>query len=1088
MTRNRSRMGALIVIGMLGSLLPFTALPAVATTGDLVITGVVDGPLTGGLPKAVELYVANDIPDLSIYAVGSANNGGGTDGQEFTFPAVSATAGDFIYVASESIGFTAFFGFAPNFTNAAANINGDDAIELFMNGDVVDVFGDINLSGTGQPWDYTDGWAYRVDGTGQDGTAFALDNWSFSGPNALDNETSNATAAVPFPIGTFTADETPPPTSVIINEVDADTPGTDAAEFVEIYDGGTGNTSLDGFALVFYNGSNDLSYGSVDLDGLTTDSDGYAVVCGDVDAAFAVNCDLDSPVPIQNGQDAVALHQGNAADFPNGTGVSTDGLVDALVYDTADVDDPGLLALLNAGQPQVDENGGGDGPGHSNQRCPNGSGGARDTDTYAQFIPTVGVANVCAIVPPDPVARLIHDIQGAGPASPHDGTGVVVEAVVVGDFQGTGALRGFYLQEEDAQADSDPLTSEGIFVFDGSFVVNVAAGDLVEVTGTVDEFNGSTQIGTVTSVTVISAGNVVTPSTVTLPVTDITDLEAYEGMSVHGPQTLTISEFFNYDRFGEIVLSTERQYQPTALFEPGSAEATQLASTNALSRITLDDGRTPQNPDPAIHPNGAEFNLDNLFRGGDTVTNVVGVLDFAFGLYRIHPTQGADFAVQNPRPEEHAAVGGSLEVAASNVLNYFSTIDTGVFICGPLENQECRGADDPDEFTRQRDKIITALSEIDADVVGLMEIENHPTDEALADLVAGLNSEMGAGTYEYIGSGSIGPDAIRIALIYKPSRVTPVGPDAVLDSDEFLDPNNLGRAQNRPAQAQTFEENATGERLTVVVNHLKSKGSECGPGDDDPVQGNCNLTRTLSAAVLADWLATDPTGSGDSDFLVIGDLNSYDKEDPIDALTAGSDDTAGTGDDFTDLILQFEGEDAYSFLFDGQLGYLDYALANRTLLGQVTGATEWHINADEPDLIDYDTEFKQDAQDAIYAPDQYRSADHDAVVVGLALDQTPPVVAAELDRITATRNTGLFVVDFSCVDKVDPDPECVADLNGVPVTDGQITHLVETPGQPITLRLGPVLFMKDESFTLTVTGTDARGNSATTIAEPVFRS
>ena len=162
-----------------------------------------------------------------------------------------------------------------------------------------------------------------------------------------------------------------------------------------------------------------------------------------------------------------------------------------------------------------------------------------------------------------------------------------------------------------------------------------------------------------------------------------------------------------------------------------------------MSRITLDDGRTPQNPDPAVHPNGAEFNLDNLFRGGDTVTNVVGVLDFAFDLYRIHPTQGADFAVQNPRPEEHAAVGGSLEVAASNVLNYFSTIDTGVFICGPLENQECRGADDPDEFTRQKDKIITALAEIDADVVGLMEIENHPTDEALADLVAGLNARDG---------------------------------------------------------------------------------------------------------------------------------------------------------------------------------------------------------------------------------------------------------------------------------------------------------------------------------------------------------
>ncbi|HWL50704.1 MAG TPA: ExeM/NucH family extracellular endonuclease, partial [Acidimicrobiia bacterium] len=566
---------------------------------------------------------------------------------------------------------------------------------------------------------------------------------------------------------------------------------------------------------------------------------------------------------IQNGQDAVALYTGDAADFPSTGPIVLDGIVDALVYDTSDSDDPGLLVLLNASQPQVDENGTGAGDTQSNQRCPNGSGGARNTNTYAQFIPTVGVANVCAVVPPDPVARLIHEIQGAGQASPLDGTGVVVEAVVVGDFQGTGALRGFYLQEEDAQADADALTSEGIFVFDASFGVDVAIGDLVEVTGTVDEFNESTQISTVTSVSVVSTGNAVTPATVTLPLTAITDLEAFEGMSVHLPQSLTISEFFDYDRFGEIVLTTERQFQPTAVFEPGSAEATQLASINALSRITLDDGRTAQNPDPALHPNGAEFNLGNLFRGGDTVTNVVGVLDFAFDLYRIHPTQGADFAVENPRPAEHNAVGGSLEVASFNVLNYFSTIDTGVFICGPLENQECRGADDDGEFTRQKDKVISALAAIDADVVGLMEIENNLTDEALADLVAGLNTRVGAGTYAYIGSGSIGPDAIRIALIYKPSRVTPVGADAVLDSDEFLDPNSLGQAQNRPAQAQTFQENATGEIFTVVVNHLKSKGSGCGPGDDDPVQGNCNLTRTLSAAVLADWLGTDPTGSGD---------------------------------------------------------------------------------------------------------------------------------------------------------------------------------------------------------------------------------
>ena len=181
-----------------------TAVPSRAIATDLLITGVVDGPLTGGIPKAVELYVVNDIPDLSIYGIGAANNGGGTDGEEFTFPADAATAGQFIYVATESIEFTNFFGFAPDYTDGTAvSINGDDAIELFQNGAVIDTFGDINVDGTGEAWDYLDGWVYRVSGTEADGTIFNLANWTFSGINALDGETTNATAATPFPVGTF---------------------------------------------------------------------------------------------------------------------------------------------------------------------------------------------------------------------------------------------------------------------------------------------------------------------------------------------------------------------------------------------------------------------------------------------------------------------------------------------------------------------------------------------------------------------------------------------------------------------------------------------------------------------------------------------------------------------------------------------------------------------------------------------------------------------------------------------------------------------------------------------------------------------
>jgi hypothetical protein len=118
--------------------------------------------------------------------------------------------------------------------------------------------------------------------------------------------------------------------------------------------------------------------------------------------------------------------------------------------------------------------------------------------------------------------------------------------------------------------------------------------------------------------------------------------------------------------------------------------------------------------------------------------------------------------------------------------------------------------------------------------------------------------------------------------------------------------------------------------------------------------------------------------------LIIGDLNSYDKEDPIDVLLAGG---------YTDLVHYFQGEYAYSYVFDGQVGYLDHALANPDLMNEVTGTTVWHINADEPDLIDYDMSYKQDAQDAIYAPDAYRSSDHDPVIAGLDVcDEIPPTL------------------------------------------------------------------------------------------------
>ncbi|TAK02400.1 MAG: ExeM/NucH family extracellular endonuclease [Chloroflexota bacterium] len=613
----------------------------------------------------------------------------------------------------------------------------------------------------------------------------------------------------------------------------------------------------------------------------------------------------------------------------------------------------------------------------------------------------------------------IHAIQGDGLGTPIPGT-VTTQGVVVGDYEGptSGGLQGFYLQAADADVDANPATSEGIFVYTGNTDNGLSAGHVVRVTGYARErfadgagfgqttINGSNSNGApVTDILKCGTTGTVTPTDVLLPfVTSAADsLERFEGMLVRFPQDLVIAEYFNYDRFGELVLALPldgetRPFTPTSVEEPG-APAVERALQNSLRRITLDDGLGSQNPSFTRHPNGAAFGLDNRFRGGDTVTNTIGVLGFDFGLYRIQPTGPAEYEATNPRPAAPEPVGGDVTVASMNTLNFFLTLDTtasdsGGGPCGGNADLDCRGADasQPGEFARQRDKLLAALAGLDADVIGLNELENTPGVDPAANLVAGLNTIPGGVTYASIDTGVIGTDAIRVGLIYRPDVVTPVGAFQILDSTD--DPRFID-TKSRPALAQTFEENATGERFTVVVNHLKSKGSDCndvGDPDAGDGQGNCNLTREAAAQAIVDWLATDPTGSGDPDFLVIGDLNSYAMEDPIDAVKAGSDDVAGTADDYTNLIAAHQDAFAYSYTFDGQAGYLDHALANANLVGQVTGAADWHINSDEPDLLDYDTSFKSDTQDGFYEPNAYRSSDHDPVLVGLDLN-APPMIA-----------------------------------------------------------------------------------------------
>jgi predicted extracellular nuclease len=404
---------------------------------------------------------------------------------------------------------------------------------------------------------------------------------------------------------------------------------------------------------------------------------------------------------------------------------------------------------------------------------------ATDTPTDTPLATDTPTNTPLACAAPDVT---IGSVQGTGDTAA-SGT-FTVQGVVVGDFEGASPnLRGFYLQDA---GDGNPATSDGIFVFESDNVNRVSVGDLVQVTGAASENQGQSQLSSTTGVVLCGTTGSVVPTDVTLPVASATAFEAYEGMLVRFPQPLVIAEYFNYDRFGEIVLAQPlagepRPFSGTALDEPGTAANARTAA-NALRRITLDDANTAQNPSVLRHPNGLPFSLSNLFRGGDTVANTVGVLGYAFSLYRVFPTGPADYTAANTRPAAPEPVGDSLRVAAMNTLNFFVTANypTGNALdnkCGPLNNLECRGwdSDQATEFTRQRDKLLQALSGLNADIIGLNELENSTGVEPLLSITNGMPG------YAYIDTGTIGTDAIKVGLIYRSAVVAPVGPYQAAD-------------------------------------------------------------------------------------------------------------------------------------------------------------------------------------------------------------------------------------------------------------------------------------------------------------------
>jgi predicted extracellular nuclease len=792
--------------------------------------------------------------------------------------------------------------------------------------------------------------------------------------------------------------------------------GSSNNKALEIFNGTGAAVSMTGYTIEFYSNGSSTPNAPITLTGTVANGDVFVLAQSLAAAAIIAQADQTSGAPFYNGDDAVVLkHNGTIIDvigqigFDPGTqwgsgDISTADNTIRRKPDTCAGDPDGS----NAFAPELEWNG-----------FPN--------DTFTGL----GAHDGCGGGPgpgPDPELVFVHDVQGSGATSPLAGDEVMIEAIVVADFQASTQQSGFFVQEDDIDADSDPLTSEGLFIAAGTAVFDVEVGDHVRVTGTVSESFGLTQLGSVT-IELLAEGTPLPAATdVVLPFAALDTPERFEGMLVHLPQQLTVTENFNLGRFGEIFLSSGgRLMTATAVALPGPDAQAALAA-NLRNRIMVDDGLSVQNPDPIVYP-APGLTADNTLRSGDSVTGLTGVMHFAFSNYRIQPTEAPAFVATNPRTTTPPDVGGELHVLAFNVLNYFNGDGLGGGFPTP------RGANTLAEFVRQRDKIIAAMTALDADVIGLMEIENdgYGPNSAIQDLVNGLNDAAPAGTTYAIvdpGLSQVGTDAIAVGIVYRVETAVPVGDPAILDSS--VDPRFLD-TKNRPAIAQSFASVASGGVFTVAVNHLKSKGSDCldvGDPDTGDGQGNCNQTRTAAAEALVDWLATDPTGSGDSDSLIIGDLNAYAQEDPIRAIT-----DAG----YTDAIDAFLGSDeAYSFVFDGQSGYLDHGLASASLFPQVTGAAEWHINTDEPRVLDYNVEFKTPGQvDSLYDPGPYRSSDHDPLLIGLSLAAPlpSPISIADLDAF-ATQIVGrwlaLVVVN---VEDENGNPVAGATVHGTWVSD-----------------------------------------------------
>ena len=679
-----------------------------------------------------------------------------------------------------------------------------------------------------------------------------------------------------------------------------------------------------------------------------------------------------------------------------------------------------------------------------------------------------GLGELNATEPPAPFAcevdgqqpnfTTIQDIQGEGDTSPfidgypyitdedHFVTGVVTAVT-------TGLTKGFYLQA--LESDNNDKTSEGLFIHTDAADTELKAGDVVCVKGKVQEYYSNTQLASDAN-SYVKTGTSETPRVTDLVIKEgetLRDaLERHEGMQVEltSASDLFVTRNFSYDydsRRNNMMLSHEAPLlKPTQLHAAESDAAVELAKDNAANRVYLEsDGKAPNGQIP-YYPDFAkdadqDGSSEQHIRLGSRVEGLQGVVAYSYNEYRLIATNEVDntnFVTSGEgfdvaRKDAPAIADSDLRIASFNVLNYFNSVaDSG------HENPtgQNRGATNLDEFLIQQAKIVAAMNKMDADVIGLMEVENNGFGDgsAIQNLVDALNAEIDDAedhyTYveieeqdkyqdEYFGS-----DAIMVAILYRANAVTPKdAAKVIITPEQHIAENTITRKEGtesnpaydkyqRHSLLQTFTVKETGEDLSIVVNHFKSKGSECieewiaGVEDSEPadLQGNCNNFRVSAAHAVGEALKEVK-----GDVLLMGDLNAYGMEDPLLTLTDYSKEkygrdiytaaytTIGDGElqvektkiekgyGLHNLNTLLHGTDTFSYTYSGELGNLDHALASSSLAQKVVAIEDWHINSLESNLFEYSSKYTGDMPKY---KDAFSASDHDPVIIAIDLPDT----------------------------------------------------------------------------------------------------